>query len=183
MNIAQMFVFSRLPLFNMVRPKPTVKTDKKMLTLEVKKVVRISIAGLPDIPWRLRRWVFKVAIEAVQWGGGPNLLADKLIGANMLRVDEAKATAIAIYLHSRASSLMTKTRLMELGLTHDRWLHTGVPCFSHMEGYKALSEGHALAHDKLYKITDGLTINGVPTWPRLQAGCNCEVARQKWTER
>ena len=85
------------------------------------------------------------------------------------------ATALATYLHNRASAILTRERHLALGFTHATWTYSGAPCCRKkaVDDEVRLDAAHRQADGKQFLIAEGLEIEGVRTWPGMQRFCRC----------
>jgi hypothetical protein len=67
----------------------------------------------------------------------------------------------------RASSLHSRSRQLELGITHARWQHSGAGTHPRPEHVKASNER------LIYEIAKGAFLGGKWTWPGVEIDCKC----------
>ncbi len=156
---------------------PTVTFDSSRVTTPVKADVLATLKSAGDIPRSALPALGKVAIASVAKGRDFGMLRGAIMSSGITGMTEQRAAEIARHVHNRATSIMDVERMVSIGAEQAVWMFSGAFCYPNAKSPSAaqvaLDAAHKAANGRRYRVREGLTIAGVPTWPGREQGCKC----------
>lgn len=156
---------------------PTVKFDTSRLTRAVLADLERNIRDLPEVAEQNFDDVYDVALRSIAAGGDLYMLSTGLVAMNIDGMTSQRAAQISKQLWFRAKEIMDREQQAELGITEAQWMYSHAPCM--IDPRKPTSSdllqdaAHKAANGKIYRIADGMLMNGRRTWPGREYGCKC----------
>ena len=154
-------------------------------TAAVKSEIKNSIKMLTDIPNKDFKTVYDATVLAVSKGGDLRSLSEALLSLGMDSLTKRRVANICLFLNRRSKVIIDNERMLSLGITEAIWRHSGAPCEPDSAWINGPSDdpppsrptkqavNHKSADNRVYKIREGLLIDGGPTWPGRAEGCRC----------
>lgn len=131
----------------------------------VKSIVKGNVNLIKSIPEQYFSRIETITLESVTRGRDMQYLTEQL--QNQLGVTRRRAEFIARDQNDKATSLLTRVRHKELGITKGKWLHSG--------GGKHPRPKHVAADGTIFDIDQGLPIGDKGQWvlPSEEINCRC----------
>lgn len=145
---------------------PTVKFDASRVTDAVKIDLKQAIASLGDIRASDVDFIYAAAIRSVSAGRDLRTLYTTLMTLD--HMTERRASHIALFLNNRASSMMDRARMLQVGIKYAKWTYSGAPCEP-----VEIDRVHREANGNRFAVSRGMFIDGKWTWPGVESGCKC----------
>jgi uncharacterized protein with gpF-like domain len=156
---------------------PTVNFDASRVTDDVKAEIRKYVAEIEGPTASQRETIYNAALRSVSAGGDLHTLHSALMGLGIEGMTKSKASAIALRVNKRATTLMNKAQQQSLGIKYARWMYSGAPCMANPKKPTPADieqdGAHKAANGQRFKVSQGMFLNGKWTWPGDDNGCRC----------
>jgi len=156
---------------------PTVKFDASRVTDAMKAEIRKCVAEIEGPTASQREAIYDTALRSVSAGGDLHTLHRTLLGLGIGGMTRSKASAIAMRVNKRATTLMNKSQQQSLGIEYARWMYSGAPCMANPKKPTPADieqdKAHRAANGLRFKVSEGMLLSGKWTWPGNEDGCLC----------
>lgn len=156
---------------------PTVKFDRALVSVTIRADLRANIEAIEGIDSPHVEPIYRAAVEAINRGGDLHLLANSIIELDLAGIDRVRAASIARSLSSAASALISDQQYAAMGIESAKWLYSGAPCHSGRTNASAAQlrqdAAHRAANGKLYRVGEGILLDGKWTLPGRERDCKC----------
>lgn len=156
---------------------PVVAFDPSRVTEAICRDLWERVQEFEDLPLGSEGRIFEVAVQSVSRGRDLGLLAGEL---SALGMPKPRAAYISIYLNNRATALMGMERARALGIAEAEWLYSGARCYGSMhpsEAELAMDAAHKAVDRQVFRLDQGMLVNGARTFPGLEPGCKCVMGK------
>jgi SPP1 gp7 family putative phage head morphogenesis protein len=129
----------------------------------LQSVIGENISLIKSIPSEYFTQVEGIVMRSVAQGRELKHLSQEL--EDRYGITSRRAALIARDQNNKATAVITRVRQEGLGITEAIWLHS--------HGGKMPRPDHVRADGKVYKIKDGMFLEGKWTWPGHEINCRC----------
>jgi SPP1 gp7 family putative phage head morphogenesis protein len=126
-------------------------------------VISENVSLIQSIPMQFHQKIEGAVMRSYSIGGDLQQLTKEL--RQIYSGTEARISLIARDQISKANSVATRARQMELGITEAVWIHS--------HAGKEPRKSHEAAHGEIYKIAEGCKIDGEYIQPAEKINCRC----------
>lgn len=160
--------------FNVI---PTIRFDTDLVSSDVERMVRDTIAEESDIPAAKRRGASHAALASIRRGRDVAVLTGWLLD-EIDGLPKASAQRITRTIHNRATVMMRLARELKQGLEVGIWMHSGAPCYllaggGTVAGKEVSAAAHQLLSGQRFRLSEGAIVDDISCWPGWDEGCKC----------
>lgn len=154
-----------------------VKFDRGRCMTQVMIDLVYHLKDFPDIPLQQVEAVFGVTRSAILAGTDEQGLSTSILNLGIEGLTDLRAGQISTTLWRKAEGRMCRMHQLRLCITEAEWRYSGVPCVANplrpSRRERQIDAMHRSAHGRLYRIADGVLIDGQRMWPGEQWICHC----------
>lgn len=156
---------------------PTVKMDPSIVTPRVKEYLRCKIEDQAEFPPTNYDAIFEAGLRFLYSGGDARTFSLELQPLCTAGVTSKRIGQLTTHIWASCRSIMDRERMLEIGIKECVWKYSRAGCMEDRKHPSAQDlvrdAAHRAAHNKRYKVEEGLKINDQWVYPGEEPGCGC----------